>query len=275
MRIDAHQHFWKFDPVRDTWITPDMQVIRKDFLPGDLAPLMESKHIDACVAVQADQSENETTFLLDLANKNKFIKGVVGWVDLRSQNIDERLSYYRSFPLVKGFRHVVQGEPNGFLLQPDFIRGVKSLARFGFTYDLLVFPHQLSESLAFVRQLSDQPIIIDHLAKPYIKRKEIEPWRAEMRALAQFEHVWCKVSGMITEANWSTWTHEDFAPYMDAVLESFGPDRLVFGSDWPVCLVAGSYPQVVELTEHYLETTVSKEEKKKIMGENAIRFYNL
>lgn len=275
MRIDAHQHFWKFDPVRDAWITPDMQVIRKDFLPGDLAPLLESKHIDACVAVQADQSENETSFLLDLANKNKFIKGIVGWVDLRSQNIDERLSHYKSFPLVKGFRHVVQGEPNGFLLQPDFIRGVKSLARFGFTYDLLVFPHQLGESLAFVRQLSDQPIIIDHLAKPYIKRKEIEPWRAQMRALAQFEHVWCKVSGMITEANWSTWTLEDFAPYMDAMLESFGPDRLVFGSDWPVCLVAGTYPQVVELTEHYLETAVSKEEKKKIMGENAIRFYNL
>lgn len=275
MRIDAHQHFWKFDPVRDAWITPDMQVIRKDFLPDDLAPLLESKHIDACVAVQADQSENETLFLLDLANNNKFIKGIVGWVDLRSQNIDERLSYYKSFPLIKGFRHVVQGEPNGFLLQPDFIRGVKSLARFGFTYDLLVFPHQLGESLAFARQWSDQPIIIDHLAKPYIKRKEIEPWRAQMRALAQFEHVWCKVSGMITEASWSNWTREDFAPYMDAVLESFGPDRLVFGSDWPVCLVAGSYPQVVELTEHYLETAVSKEEKKKIMGENAIRFYNL
>lgn len=275
MRIDAHQHFWKFDAVRDAWITPEMQVIRKDFLPADLAPLLASTQIEGCVAVQANQSEVETKFLLQLAQENAFIKGVVGWVDLRASNVREHLSLLSSIPLLKGFRHVVQSEPDGFLLQPDFIQGVKSLRDFNFTYDLLIFPHQLKESAHFIRQLPDQPIIVDHLAKPYIKRKEIEPWRHDMQELSRFDNVWCKVSGMVTEADWANWTRDDFARYFDAVLESFGTGRLVFGSDWPVCLLAGTYQQVVELTERFFEQAVSKEEKKKIMGENAARFYNL
>lgn len=275
MIIDAHQHFWVFDPVRDAWITEEMSVIRKDFLPADLAPVLEANGVDGCVAVQADQSETETAFLLDLAAENAFIKGVVGWVDLRSERIDERLEYFAQFPLLKGFRHIVQGEADPeFLLHEDFCRGIKALAKHDFTYDILIYPHQLPAAVQFVRKFPDQRLVIDHLAKPYIKKGELKGWEEQLRAIAEHGHVFCKLSGMVTEADLRNWKPEDFTPYLDVALEAFGTDRLMFGSDWPVCLLAADYPEVKKIvTDHIAH--LSTGEQAQIMGGNAATFYKL
>jgi L-fuconolactonase len=272
--IDAHQHFWRYDAVRDSWITEDMGVIRRDFLPADLKPLLERHGIEGCVAVQADQSETETNFLLALADQVEFIKGVVGWVDLRSPDLEERLQHFSQYKKLKGFRHVIQGEPAGFMTQSSFIQGVKMLARYGFTYDLLVYHYQLEEALKFVYELGDVPIVVDHLAKPSIRSGEKTQWELNMAALSTFENVYCKISGMVTEANWKTWKPSDFHPYMDELFETFGADRLMYGSDWPVCLVAASYDQQVDIVTSYLEEFSSRE-KKQVMHENAVKFYNL
>lgn len=274
MRIDAHQHFWTYSPIRDAWITPEMSVIRKNFYPLDLSPLLHAANLDGCVAVQADQSEEETNFLLGLAAKNDFIKGVVGWVDFRSDKLQEQLAQYAAVNVLKGFRHIVQAEPPGFLLDKKFTAGVRALSQFQFTYDLLLYPHQLQESLAFIQALPHQPIVIDHLAKPYIKKGEIAEWKKALGACARFDHVWCKLSGLVTEADWKNWKATDVRPYLDAALDLFGPKRLLFGSDWPVCLVAASYPQTIGLIEDFI-AALSPEEKRNIMGENAVRFYNL
>lgn len=274
MRIDAHQHFWKYHPVRDAWITAEMEAIRRDFLPHDLELLLRANQLDGCVAVQADQSETETNFLLQLAQQNPFIKGVVGWVDLRSDRLPERLEHYTTFNRLKGFRHIVQAEPPGFLLDKKFTAGVRALGQFNFTYDLLLYPHQLEESLTFIQALPPQPIVIDHLAKPYIKKGEIAEWKKVMRECARFDHVWCKLSGLVTEADWKNWKVDDVIPYLDVALNLFGSKRLLFGSDWPVCLVAASYAQTIRLVEDFI-APLSPEEKKDIMGENAVRFYNL
>jgi len=274
MRVDSHQHFWKFDPVRDSWITPEMQAIRRDFYPADLAPLLRQSDIDGCVAVQADQSEAETDFLIRLASENKFVLGVVGWVDLRASDLEQRLAHYSAIPIVKGFRHVIQGEPSGFMTDNQFIKGVRLLKKFRFTYDLLIYPHQLQESFDFIQALPNQPIVIDHLAKPYIKRGEIDQWKNDIARCASFENTWCKLSGMVTEADWQRWQPSNFHPYLDVVVEQFGIDRIIFGSDWPVCTIAAPYPTVVNLVEDYF-SSFSDQEKKKVMGENAVRFYNL
>ncbi len=274
MNIDAHQHFWKFNPQRDAWIKPDMQVIRRDFLPADLEPLLESNGIDGCVAVQADSSLAETHFLLQLAAATPFIRGVVGWVDLLSADLPKQLDLLSTHLHLKGFRHIVQAEPNGFLDNPAFQRGVKMLSPYKFTYDLLIYPHQLEEAIRFVRHTGDQPIVIDHLAKPYIPRGEITDWKKHMKELAVHPQVYCKLSGLVTEADWNNWKQTDFKPYLEVALDCFGATRLMFGSDWPVCLLAASYQQVVDLIKNFI-TPLSEEEKKAIMGENAIRFYNL
>jgi L-fuconolactonase len=274
MTIDAHQHFWKYNPVRDSWITEDMQVIRRDFLPEDLKPLLDSQGIAGCVAVQADQSEDETHFLLALAEKHDFIKGVVGWVDLRSETLRDRLTYFSQFPKLKGFRHVVQGEPEGFLSDPKFIRGVQLLGAFNVTYDLLIYHHQLKEALAFLPQVQDVKIVIDHIAKPSIKTHEKTQWELNMAAAASFKNVSCKISGMVTEADWKNWKPADFTPYLEEVLEAFGPERLMVGSDWPVCLLAASYRQQHSIVESFTND-FSEHEKNLVMGENARRFYNL
>jgi L-fuconolactonase len=274
MRLDAHQHFWKFDPLRDSWITPEMEVIRKDFLPSDLSPLLKESCIDGCVAVQADQTEAETHFLVHHARQNEFIKGVVGWVDLKSDQLSEHLTNFASIPQIKGFRHIVQAEPPGFLVEKKFLAGVHQLEAHGFTYDLLVYPHQLEEAFSFIRQLPHQPIVIDHLAKPYIKNGEIAVWKQQLAACASFENVWCKLSGLVTEADWKNWKPHELTPYLEVALECFGPNRLMFGSDWPVCLVAASYQRVVSNIEDFI-AALSSEEKRNIMGENAVRFYNL
>jgi L-fuconolactonase len=175
--VDSHQHFWKYDPVDHEWINDDMSVIRKDFLPGDLLPILQQNNIDGCIAVQADQSEKETDFLIELANKNDFIKGVVGWVDLRAENIKERLAHYKQYSIVKGFRHILQGEDPAFMLQPDFVRGIAALKEFGFTYDILIYPKHLSSAIELVKQFPEQPFVIDHIAKPFIKDGLIDDWK--------------------------------------------------------------------------------------------------
>lgn len=274
MTIDAHQHFWHFDPVRDAWIDEQMKVIRRDFLPQDLRPILAQNQIDGCVAVQAAQSDAETDFLLKLAEENDFIKGVVGWIDLRADDLDAQLEKYQGRNLLKGFRHVLQGESPEFMLNPAFVRGVKTLHQYGYTYDVLIFPHQLPNAAKLVAQCPGQRFVLDHLAKPYIKAGKIADWKKDLNSLAAHESVFCKISGMVTEADYQSWTYEQLVPYLDAAFEAFGPDRLVFGSDWPVCLVAGDYQSVKGVVEKYA-AHFSAEEKANIFGNNAIRFYGL
>ena len=275
MVIDSHQHFWKYEPVKHSWIDDDMSVIRRDFLPSDLAKVYQENSIDGCVAVQADQTQEETDFLIDLASINNFIKGIVGWVDLRAENIENVLEKYSTDKIVKGFRHVVQGEADhNFLLRPNFSRGISLLEKHNFTYDILVFPHQLGSVLEFVKKFPHQKFVIDHIAKPYIKDGYFEGWATMMTAIGKHENVSCKMSGMVTEADFNIWTPEQIHPYMDTVLEAFGSKRILFGSDWPVCLVAGNYSKIKKLTTDFI-SQLSQIEQNSIMGNNAIEFYNL
>lgn len=275
MVIDSHQHFWKYEPVKHSWIDDDMSVIRRDFSPSDLAKVYQENSIDGCVAVQADQTQEETGFLIDLASINNFIKGIVGWVDLRAENIENVLEKYSTDKIVKGFRHVVQGEADhNFLLRPNFSRGISLLEKHNFTYDILVFPHQLGSVLEFVKKFPHQKFVIDHIAKPYIKDGYFEGWATMMTAIGKHENVSCKMSGMVTEADFNIWTPEQIHPYMDTVLEAFGSKRILFGSDWPVCLVAGNYSKIKKLTTDFI-SQLSQIEQNSIMGNNAIEFYNL
>lgn len=275
MIIDSHQHFWIYEAKKHAWIDDDMKVIRKNFLPEDLKLVYQTNGIDGCVAVQADQSLTETDFLLDLAEKNDFIKGVVGWVNLRDSNIEEVLKHYSTFPKLKGFRHVVQGEADhNFMLRPDFLNGIATLEKYNFTYDILIFPHQLGAALELVRHFPNQKFIIDHSAKPYIKEGFYDGWAALIKAIGEFPNVYCKLSGMTTEADYINWTQEQIEPYMQLVLDAFGANRILFGSDWPVCLVAGNYTKTKELVTNFI-AKLSKEEQTAIMGGNAIQFYNL
>lgn len=275
MRIDAHQHFWKYNEVRDSWITDDMSVIQKNFLPEDLKPILHANGIDGSIIVQSDQSKEENIFQLANALQHDFIKGVVGWVDFQAHDLTDHLEYYKEFKKLKGFRHVLQGEQQrDFMLRPNFKRGIGKLKTFGYTYDILIFPDQLKYTIDFVKAFPDQPFVLDHLAKPEIKEGKIEVWKKDIETLASFDNVFCKVSGMVTEANWKTWVKEDFKPYLDVVVESFGSTRLMYGSDWPVCLVAGSYEQIFDLVKDYF-STFSPAEQDLIFGKNASRFYNL
>lgn len=274
LKVDSHQHFWQFDPIRDNWITEEMEVIRHDFLPLDLKPLLEANGIQGCIAVQADQLEAETDFLLALAEEYDFIKGVVGWVDLCSPKIHERLEYYSQFPKLKGFRHILQAEPVEFMLKPEFQRGIAALNNCGFTYDILIYPKHLPVTPDLIRNLDNQAFVIDHLAKPDIKNSLFSNWEAEMRQIASFENVYCKLSGMITEADLKNWKKEEIFPYMDKVFEFFGAERLMFGSDWPVCKLAGEYDMVCGLVDEYL-SKLSIREQELVWGKNAEQFYKL
>jgi L-fuconolactonase len=274
-RIDSHQHFWIFDPVRDSWINDEMRVIQRDFLPADLYPVLTENGIDGCIAVQADQTEAQNDFLLALAHGNSFIKGIVGWVDLRSDHIAERLEHYSRFELIKGFRHVLQGEEDrALMLKPAFMNGIGRLKEHGFTYDILIFPDQLQYISEFANAFPEQKLVIDHLAKPYIKDKNINDWAKDIRALAKHDNLYCKISGMVTEANWQNWKTEDFFPYLDVAFEAFGAERLMFGSDWPVCQVAATYGQMKGIVEQYT-SKLSTAEQVQFWGGNAAKFYNL
>ena len=274
-RIDSHQHFWRYSPATHGWINEEMSVLKRDFLPPDLAPLLHAQRMDGCVAVQAAQHEGETDFLIELAGQYPFIKGVVGWVDLRAANVKERLAHYAQYPVVKGFRHIVQDEPNPqFLLDPDFCHGIEALKEFKFTYDILIYPIHLEVAYLFASRFPDQPFVLDHLAKPYIREQKLELWATQIHKLASLPNVSCKLSGMVTEANWTTWQFADFRLYAEVILDAFGPDRVMVGSDWPVCLLAGSYPKVISLAEILISERTAKEQAR-IMGLNAQRFYNL
>src|SRR5215831_4831704 len=265
-RIDAHQHFWKFDPVRDSWITNEMEVIRKDFLPENFGPLLKQNNFNGSVVVQSDQSEKENEFQLKNAEENDFVKGVVGWVDLQAEDLEEKFAYYNSFKKMKGFRHVLQSESDReFMMRPAFTKGISKLERFGFTYDILIFEDQLKHIPGFVAAFPRQKFVIDHIAKPRIKHREIREWRKEITVVAKHENVWCKISGMVTEADWRDWKQEDFVPYIDVVIECFGPNRIMYGSDWPVCLLAGSYEEVLNIVEEYF-STFSPSERELFFG---------
>lgn len=275
VRIDAHQHFWKYDPARHGWIDDDMKVIQRDFMPADLKPLLDRNGFDGCVAVQVDQNQAENEFLLTLANANPFIKGVVGWVDLQSDTIESTLAKLHANKKLKGFRHILQGEADeAYMLRPAFKNGISKLQKYGFIYDILIFPNHLRNAARLVAEFPDQSFVIDHLAKPYVKKGDIEGWRNDMQALAKFPNVSCKISGMVTEADWKSWKKEDFIPYLDVVVEAFGTDRLMFGSDWPVCLCAASYAEVAGIVDGYF-SAFSKSEKAAVWEGNAVKFYNL
>ncbi len=275
MKIDSHQHFWRYDAERDAWITDSMAVLRRDFLPEHLVAELAANAIDASIAVQADQSENETMFLLDLAEKNKRIAGVVGWVDLQSPRVAERLEHFSHSSKLRGFRHIAQTEPDGrFLTREDFVKGVAQLRAFGFTYDILIYPKQMPAAIELVARLPEQRFVVDHVAKPEIKSGKSAQWAAHMREIAQSKNVFCKLSGMVTETDWKRWKTEDFKPYLDVVFDAFGAERLMFGSDWPVCLLAATYRQVNQLIEEYVKG-FSQSDTDKIFGGNAARFYGL
>jgi L-fuconolactonase len=274
-RIDAHQHFWHFDPKRDAWITPDMAAIRRDFLPLDLQPILQQHRLDGCVVVQSDQTTAENAFQLANADAHDFIKGVVGWVDLQADDVATQLDYYQQFAKLKGFRHVLQGEADrALMLRPAFQRGIGELAPRGFTYDLLILPDQLGYAAELVAAFPNQSCVVDHIAKPPIKAQEIDDWMRGIRRLAAHENVCCKVSGMVTEADWQHWEPEDFRPYLDVVFAAFGPQRVLYGSDWPVCNVAGGYARAIGILEDYLRP-FSADEQAQFWGDNAVRFYGL
>ncbi len=275
MTIDSHQHFWEYNPVKHAWIDDSMSAIKKDFLPADLQKVYAENGVDGCVAVQADQTLAETDFLLSLANENDFIKGVVGWVDLRDPTVDSTLEKYHQQEKIKGWRHVVQEEADhNFLLRPDFLQGISSLEKYETAYDILVFPHQLGATLEFVKRFPNQKFVIDHIAKPYIKDGFYDGWSVLMKEIAKHENVYCKASGMITEAEYTTWTTTQLQRYLDLVFEVFGTDRMMYGSDWPVCLVAGNYAQVKAVVTDYIQN-LNTAEQQAVMGKNAIDFYNL
>lgn len=272
--IDSHQHFWQFDPKRDSWIDDTMKILQRDFMPEDLLPRLNENNVVGSIAVQADTSVEETTFLIDLAEKYPFILGVVGWVDFCRNDVGETLAQLSNHDALKGYRHIVQKEPNGFLDREDFRAGIQHLAKYNYTYDILLYPHQLEEAYRFVKEFPNQRFVVDHLAKPYIKAKEVNPWKTHIEQLATFPNVYCKLSGMVTEADWETWEYKDFIPYLDIIINAFGTDRLLFGSDWPVCLLGGSYTKILQLVMTYFDS-FSPTEKKAIFYKNTKQFYQL
>jgi L-fuconolactonase len=275
MRIDAHQHFWIYSQSQYGWIGESMATLRRDFLPGDLEPELKHAGFQGCIAVQARQTNEETRWLLQLASESTFILGVVGWLDLRSPRLDSELQALANQPKLAGVRHIVQDEPDDrFLLQPEFLRGVALLKEHDLAYDILIYEKHLRVAAEFVRRFPQQRFVLDHLGKPRIKEKLLHPWAEEIRALASFPNVYCKLSGLMTEGDWQSWEPEELIPYLDVAMDCFGPDRLMIGSDWPVCTVAASYFRAMGTVTQYLDR-FSKDVREKLLGENAQRFYKL
>ncbi|MDM1296179.1 amidohydrolase family protein [Sphingobacterium sp. N143] len=275
MRIDTHQHFWQFDPVRDSWITDEMKAIQRDFTPLDIQFVLERNGFSGTVAVQASQSDEETNYLVQLSKDYPFIKGVVGWIDLQAENISEQLQNYQTVQVLKGFRHVVEGEADpDFLIRPAVLNGLKALADYGYTYDLLIRPRHYKATLQCVDQNPNLQFVLDHIAKPPIKTREFDEWAAFIDALAAYPNVVCKVSGLATEADWTGWKLDDFKQYLDHIFTRFGKQRIMYGSDWPVCLLAASYEESIAIVEDKLGDFTAAE-KKAFWAENAIRIYNL
>jgi L-fuconolactonase len=272
MRLDSHQHFWRYSPTEHTWMTDQMQALKQDFLPYDLKPLLDAIQFEGCIAVQARQTLEETRWLLELAEQYPFIKGVVGWVDLRSDRLTEQLDRFAQHPKLVGVRHVVHDEPDdNFLLLPEFRRGIAQLLDYNLTYDLLLFPKHLKVASQLVKEFPTQPFVLDHLAKPKIGEQLLSPWKEDLHQLATYPNVFCKLSGMVTETHWKLWRPIDFHPYLDVVLEAFGPARLMIGSDWPVCTLSAEYVPMMKIVMDYLP----KESQDAILGENCARFYQI
>jgi len=275
MRLDAHQHFWKYNAPEYEWIDGSMAELRRDFLPLDLKPVLDANGFEGSISVQARQSLEETLWLLELAGQNDFIKGVVGWVDLRSKDLPVQLDRFAANRKLVGVRHIVQAEADdAFMLREDFRRGISQLGERGLTYDLLVYPRQLPAAVRLASQFPNQPFVLDHIAKPEIAKGVLAPWEQDVRRLANLDNVWCKVSGMVTEAKWRGWKAEDFRPYLDVVFEAFGAERVMIGSDWPVCTVSGDYAATMEIVKQYLKQ-FSPVLQEAVLGGNCARFYGV
>lgn len=274
-KIDAHQHFWQYSPTEHVWMTEEMAAIRRNFLPPDLKPLLDRLGFDGCVAVQARQNLEETRWLLELAAQFDFIRGVVGWVDLRSPELAAQLARLAGQKKLVGVRHIVQDEPDdNFMLRDDFRRGIAQLAQFDLAYDVLVYPRQLPAAIRLVDEFPGQRFVLDHIAKPLIAKRTMEPWATDLRHLARAPNLYCKLSGMVTEALWQKWKPGDFRPYLDVVFEAFGPDRLMIGSDWPVCTLSASYESALDIVLEYIRQ-FSAAHQQAILGGNCARFYKL
>ena len=273
MRIDAHQHFWIYNSKEYGWINDDMRILRSDFLPEELAMEQKRAGFNGSIAVQARQSLQETEWLLDLADQNSLIKGVVGWVDLQSPQVRKQLQRFCKNSKFCGVRHIIQDESDDqFMLRSDFVRGIAILKEFNLTYDILIFSKHLPIACELVQKFPEQNFVLDHMAKPFIAKKIFEPWASDIKRLAQYQNVFCKVSGMVTEADWQNWKKQDFRPYMDTVFDAFGTSRIMIGSDWPVCTVAGTYSEVIEIVQNYI-SSLSVAEQDAVLGNNAENFY--
>ena len=274
-RIDSHQHFWLYNAEEYPWMGEAHGPIKHDFMPPDLQPLMAATGIDGTVAVQARQNLRETEFLLELSDQYDLVRGVVGWVDMRADDVEAQLERFARHPGMVGVRHIVHDEVDDrFMLGGNFLRGLAALKQHDLRYDLLLYPRHLRVAIDVVKRFPEQRFVLDHIAKPFIKDGALEPWASDIRELASYDNVSCKVSGMVTEAAWGAWTQDDYTPYLDVVFDCFGVDRLMFGSDWPVCTLSGSYSEVVGIVENYI-AALSAEEQAKVMGGNAIDFYQL
>lgn len=275
MKIDAHQHFWYYDPVKYSWLDDSMAAIQRDFMPDDLQSLLRKNDFEGTILVQADQSEEETEFLLNLAHKHAFIKGVVGWLDLNSEEVEERLAYFSRDPYFKGVRHTVWDERGEFMVEKAFQEGISKLTNFELSYDLLAFDYQLPGAVELVAKFPKQRFVLDHMAKPQISAEgPSAEWKQNIRELGKHQNLSCKLSGLVTETENFDWKDVDFTPFLDVVVEAFGVDRLMFGSDWPICLSAASYEEVLKIQEDYFRN-FSEEEKQKIFGKNAAEFYRI
>ncbi|MBO1513313.1 amidohydrolase family protein [Metabacillus bambusae] len=275
MKIDAHQHFWIYNEKEYGWISKDMSELRRDFLPGDLEKQLQHLNFDGSIAVQARQSLEETSWLLELAQKYEYIKGVVGWVDLCSPDVTKQLKHFSDNLYLKGIRHVIHDEADDqFMLRDDFQRGIRALNDFGLTFDLLLFPKHIPYAIELVEKFPKQPFVLDHIGKPDIKNKVISPWNNDLTKLAKYKNVYVKLSGMVTEADWKNWGKRDFNAYLDVVFNSFGPDRMMIGSDWPVCTVSNRYETVMEIVLDYVKR-FAPESENLILGENCSRFYSI
>lgn len=275
MRIDAHHHFWRYDAAEYPWIGESMGVLRRDFLPSDLRTEIQAAGIDGVISVQARQTTEETAWLLGMAEEQEFIRGVVGWVPLVSPDVTAHLERFAAAPKLRGVRHVLQDEPDDrYMLREDFNAGIRALEPFGLVYDILIFERHLPQTIEFVDRHPAQTFVLDHIAKPRIKEGALEPWRTNLRELAKRENVFCKVSGMATEADQETWSDDDLLPYFDTVWEAFGADRVMFGSDWPVCLLASGYHRWVDTVTRWA-SRLSTAERERLFGDNAARAYSL
>ncbi len=264
MRYDAHQHFWRYSPSEHIWMTDEMAALKRDFLPSDLRPLMKAAGFDGCIAVQARQSLQETRWLLELAAENEFVRGVVGWVDLCSPELPSQLEQFAGNPRLVGVRHVVQDEPDdNFMLRDDFQSGIARLAKFELAYDVLIYPRQLPAATTLVQKFPRQRFVLDHIAKPPIGSGELAGWETGLRSLAKFPNVFCKVSGMVTEADWKQWKPEDFRPFLDVVFDAFGTGRIMIGSDWPVCTLAADYQSTMGIVFDYVSRLDAEEQRNR------------